>query len=118
MDVVSGWNCPMVKNAVGTVAHLPHGADVLEMTIAGEVLHLAADLHGGGVFPVVAAGPFLEIEGERDHSQGREIISLPVHFPDLVAVPGQMTGNRTSGRVVYRKSHLDLKTVCTEHCFL
>lgn len=34
----------MVKNAVGTVAHLPHGVDDLEMTIAGEVLHLAAGI--------------------------------------------------------------------------
>lgn len=34
----------MVKNAVGTVAHLPHGVDDLEMTIVGEVLHLAAGI--------------------------------------------------------------------------
>lgn len=105
MGVESGWNCPMVKNVVGTVVHLLHGVDVLEMTIAGEVLHLVADRHGGEASPVAAAGPFLEIGGERDHCQGREIISLPVHFPDLVAVPGQMTESRISGRAVYRKSH-------------
>lgn len=42
VDVVSEWNCPMVKSVVGTVVHLLHGVDVLEMIIAGEVLHLAA----------------------------------------------------------------------------
>ena len=105
VGVVSEWNCPMVKNAVETVVPLLHGVDVLEMTIAGEVLHLAADLHEEEASPVAAAGPFREIEGERDHCQGREIISLLVRFQDLVAVPGQMTGSRTSGGEMYRKSH-------------
>lgn len=36
------------------------------------------------ILNVLVTDRFLEIEGERDHCQGKEIISLLVHFPDLV----------------------------------
>lgn len=46
VGVVSEWSSPMVRNGVGTVVHLHPGAGVLEMTIAEEVLLLAAGTLG------------------------------------------------------------------------
>lgn len=46
MGVVSELNSPMVKNGVGTAAHLHRGAGALEMTIAGGVLLPAAGTRG------------------------------------------------------------------------
>ncbi|KYO33117.1 serine/arginine-rich splicing factor 3 [Alligator mississippiensis] len=70
----------------------------LEMIIAEEVLLLAADHREGEAFLVAAAGPSPETEEERDRCPGKEIISLPVPFPGLVVVLGQMRGNKTFGR--------------------
>jgi len=42
VGVVSELSSPMVKNGVGTAAHLPPGAGALEMTTAEGVLLLAA----------------------------------------------------------------------------
>lgn len=42
VGVVSEWSFPTVRSAVGTVGHLPPGADVLETTIAEGVLLPAA----------------------------------------------------------------------------
>lgn len=84
----------MVKREVEIVAHLPLGVAALEMIIGGGVLHLVADLQDGEASPVVGAGPFLEIGGERDHCLGREITSRPDLSLGLVADLGQMKGNR------------------------
>ncbi|XP_046788859.1 serine/arginine-rich splicing factor 3 isoform X1 [Gallus gallus] len=98
VGVVSELSSPMVKNGVGTVAHLPPGAGALEMTTAEGVLLLAADHREGEAFLVAAAGPSPETEEERDHSHGRGTISLLVPFPGLAVAPGQMRGNKTLRR--------------------
>ncbi|XP_074167214.1 serine/arginine-rich splicing factor 3 isoform X1 [Sminthopsis crassicaudata] len=62
-------------------------------------------------------GPFQEIEEERDHCHGREIISLLVPFPGLAVALGQMKGNRTSAfkRSDVQEVALHLTGACTEH---
>ncbi|XP_064894916.1 serine/arginine-rich splicing factor 3 isoform X2 [Columba livia] len=98
VGVVSEWSFPTVRSAVGTVGHLPPGADVLETTIAEGALLPAADHREGEASLVAAAGPSPETEEERDHSLGRGITSLLVPFPGLAVAPGQMRGNRTVRR--------------------
>lgn len=53
----------MVKNGVGTVVHLHPGADVLEMTIAEEVLlHVAGTLGQSTLIELLALLPLSIIE--------------------------------------------------------
>lgn len=113
---VSEWSYPMVKREVEIVALLLPGVVALEMIIVGGVLHLAADLHEGGVSRAAGAGLFLEIGEERDHCLGREITSRPDLSLGLAADLGQMKENR---RPVCRRSGVQeltsLTGVCTEN---
>lgn len=98
---VSEWNCPTVKKEVEIAAHLHPGGAALEMTTAGGVPRLAADLHEGEVSLAAGAGLFLGIEEERDHCLGREITSRLDPSLGLAADLGQMRGSR---RPVCRRS--------------
>ncbi len=107
----------MVKKEVVIVVHHRLGVVAQGMIIGEEVLHPAADHHEEEAFLAAGAGPFQEIEEERDHCHGREIISLLVPFPGLVVALGQMKGNRTSAfkRSDVQEVALHLTGACTEH---